>query len=576
VSHVWGVADFGRDGVSPSFSGFSVEFGGVQELSHLSITANAEIHNRADLISGLGSDLEHARDSDLLLSAYAKWGDQCAARLLGDFAFAIWDDRLKRLFCCRDHLAARPFFYWHKSSRFIFGSDPASILKAPGVAREFNRTKLAAMSASGGKNFRDEETFYSGILSLPGGSCMTVDRHGIRKWAYWDPENSPVSAPTRDNEVFEGLRELIFASVRARLRGRSTAGAFLSGGLDSSAVVAIAARCLEKDNRPLITLSSVMPDPSPPGLTDEREYIDEFRSWPNVRREYVTAPGRGPFDHIEDLSYFERAFTWSSRHYLYNAFQETAAARGLDVLMDGVGGELGPSCWGQDYHLELAASLRWTTLARELAGRRAVRGTHPIRTLASQARNSLLPNRSFQPLHFFTPALIRECDAPHQGKRHWPNQRGSQAAMLRLFLQRHANVQPESPPAPYCYPLLDKRIVEFCIAAPSRLKVRDGYDRYLIRGALDGILPRKIQWRTTKKPFAPDYYVRFNAQLPKAREFVAAIGARDPVRSIIDVDLLAKLLVPVDPVKGKWEALVSVPGTIYLIAFLRQFAEFRP
>jgi len=77
-------------------------------------------------------------------------------------------------------------------------------------------------------------------------------------------------------------------------------------------------------------------------------------------------------------------------------------------------------------------------------------------------------------------------------------------------------------------------------------------------------------------PFAPDYFVRYNAQLPKARDFVAAIGARDPVRTIVDIDRLAKLLTPVDPVQGKWEALVSIPGTIYLIAFLRQFSEFRP
>jgi asparagine synthase (glutamine-hydrolysing) len=321
-----------------------------------------------------------------------------------------------------------------------------------------------------------------------------------------------------------------------------------------------------------------MQDSSPRGLKDEREYIDEFSPWPNLRRELISAPGRGPFDHIEDVSRFETAFTWSSRRYLYDAFQETAAARGLDVLLDGIGGELGPSCWGANYYLELATTFRWMTLARELARRHAVKGVHPVRTLASQVRNSLYPNHGFRPLLYFTPELIHECDAPHEMKRHWPNHRRTHLELLRLFLQRHANVRTTSPPAavPYCYPFLDKRIVEFCIAVPARLKVRDGYDRCLIREALDGILPRRIQWRTDKKPFGSDYYVRYNAQLPKARDFVAAIGPRDPVRTIVDVDRLAKSLEPVDPVKGKWEALVSIPATIYLIAFLRQFAEFRP
>jgi hypothetical protein len=106
--------------------------------------------------------------------------------------------------------------------------------------------------------------------------------------------------------------------------------------------------------------------------------------------------------------------------------------------------------------------------------------------------------------------------------------------------------------------------------------VHDGYPRYPIRGALEGILPPRIQWRTTKAPFSPDYFVRYNAQLGIAREFVAAIGPRDPVRSVIDVDRLEKVLLPVDPVKGSVAARDDVPLTLYMICFLRQFSEFRP
>ena len=111
---------------------------------------------------------------------------------------------------------------------------------------------------------------------------------------------------------------------------------------------------------------------------------------------------------------------------------------------------------------------------------------------------------------------------------------------------------------------------------PSDLCVRNGYNRYLIRGALDGILPRRVQWRTDKVPFSPDYFVRYNTQLGKAREFVAAIGPKDPVRSVIDVDRLWTMLQPVEPNSRSPIARDVVPGTIYAICFLRQFAEYRP
>jgi hypothetical protein len=124
--------------------------------------------------------------------------------------------------------------------------------------------------------------------------------------------------------------------------------------------------------------------------------------------------------------------------------------------------------------------------------------------------------------------------------------------------------------------LLDKRILEFCLALPAGMNVRDGYQRYLIRRALDGVLPPRIQWRTSKAHFSPDYYVRYNAQLGMARSFVAAIGSRDPVRSVIDVNRIEKMLIPVDVATVNVAARDDVPVTLYTINFLRQFPEFQP
>jgi hypothetical protein len=126
------------------------------------------------------------------------------------------------------------------------------------------------------------------------------------------------------------------------------------------------------------------------------------------------------------------------------------------------------------------------------------------------------------------------------------------------------------------YPLLDKQVLEFCLALSGGYKIRDGYSRYPIRKALDGLLPPRIQWRTGKTAFSPDYYARYNRQRPLALKFVAGIGNRDPIRQIVDVDALSRLLQqPSLPDKGMI-ALSTIPATIYLICFLRQFSDFRP
>jgi asparagine synthase (glutamine-hydrolysing) len=130
------------------------------------------------------------------------------------------------------------------------------------------------------------------------------------------------------------------------------------------------------------------------------------------------------------------------------------------------------------------------------------------------------------------------------------------------------------------FPFLDKRVLEFCLAVPSNLKVRNGYKRYLIRAGLDGVLPPAIQWRTSKLAFSPDYQIRYNAQREQVHSFLESISATDPVREVVDVERI-KSLSATDMANARAAtfddvaAMHVVPLGIYTIAFLRQFSEFR-
>ncbi len=547
------------------------------QFPHLTIRADVRLDNREDLRKKLADELilPAEDDSDLLLAAYAKWGEQCGHFLLGEFSFAIWDDLLGRLFCCRDHVGFRAFFYWRGDGRFVFANHIELVLAQPGVPRHLNRRKFAALAVPTAQHMRSEETFHAGIFSLPAGSWMTVQRDGVRQQKYWDIDLEALPAvPKRREEAFEALRDVLFQAVECRMDPDAPVAAMLSGGLDSSAIVSIAARCLEKQNRQLTAVAAVLPEESRRHFCDEREYIDEFRSWPNVSIKYVTAPGRGPFDSLHDQTHFTANPLQSSRVFLIDECEKAAVDDGCGSLLWGTGGEFGVTCWSKRYYTDLAVRLRWLKLARELKNQRMSRKGSPLRRLAGEFLDILNPERGRAQVFLIARSLQNEYHPrPVRGTRS-PFQRQFQADQIRFWLRRHAIEDFTTIPA--SQPLLDRRVLEFCLALPTDMNVHDGYPRYFVRGALDGVLPPRIQWRTDKMAFSADYILRYNAQLGMAREYVAAIGPGDPVRSVIDVEHLGKLLIAVDAAGKRASARDIVPSTLYAIRFLRQFSEFRP
>jgi asparagine synthase (glutamine-hydrolysing) len=572
---VGGLVDFGNPHRSDlrTFSSFHSS----PEFPHLSVIADASLHNAAELRVTLAQP--EAGDSwQLILAAYVKWGQACSPFLLGEFSFALWDDRIQELFCCRDHLGLKNLFYWHRESLFAFSSSIERLLQFPPVPRQLNPRKFASLAVPTAHHYDDQETFHSGILSLPAGSCMTIKKGLVRQSTYWKPHVGDTWNPRRADDAYDALRDVLTQAVECRLTSDAPAVALLSGGLDSSAVVALAARCLEKQNRSLTTLSAVLPEGQTTTLTDERSYIDEFRSWPNVQIQYVTAPGRGPFDSMNDVNRYAVSPLHSSTRYLYEEFERIAHGIGAHSVLGGEGGELGATTWSNRYYLQLAARFRWIRLFSEMRRLRKVSNSSPFRIVAGQLRNVLFPGKTRRPMFLLAQGFKNQFRFRPAFHGRSLSERQYQAELINYWMKKHASRHFNSPDGlvPRSYPLLDKRVIELCLRLPASLNVRGGYHRCFVRYALDGVLPKRIQWRTSKKPFSPDYFVRYNSQLKLATDFVASIAPNDPVRSVIDVDGLETCLrEPVDPVKGSLAARMEVPNTLYAINFLRQFSDFR-
>jgi asparagine synthase (glutamine-hydrolysing) len=572
----------------------------------LTITADARIDNREELFQALGTphqERPYIPDSGLILRAYEKWQEDCPAHLVGNFAFAIWDGKQQQLFCANDHLGLCPIIYYHCQHHLIFASEAKAILAVPGVPHILNEKKLAALPFLASVFLEAESTFFDGLSILPKATRMTVRAQGIQKHPYWVPSPAIHSPCKTEAAYLEAFREVVGQAVGARLRSAFPVAAQLSGGLDSSAVVAVAAPLLEARGQRLITLSAVLPEDAPATEREERFYIEQFRGWGNLHQVYITDPWRGPFDDLDRLVWGAESPNSHSRHFLYTAFVEAARAQHARVMLDGLGGELGPTFYGDGYLAECLLRGRWLRLLRNLHGlaqrehrswrqvfkREVLRAILPatvLQRLGDKLRYNLQQWLDQCPLQraFVTSRVGADIpklmDAARQLSKPYANHRLNQCRGMALRRSVHwgafvgyENVQITSP-------FLDKRVLEFCLAAPGHLKMRNGFKRYFVRAGLDQILPPAIQWRTTKLPASPDYHLRYNRQRQQALDFLATIAPNDPVRTVVDIDKVRAMAQHhmtghSDNTPENFAAMHSVPKGLMLIHFLRQFNAYQ-
>ncbi len=202
-------------------------------------------------------------DAELVLRAYECWGEDCPNRLLGDFAFAIWDARNQRLFCARDYVGVKPFYYHRSASFFAFGSEIRAVLALDAVPRRLNESRLADFLVEELDREDEESTFYQDVQRLPAGHSLTVSPGRFAVRDYWNLKAPPVLKLGSLREYGEAFREIFVDAVRCRLRSTHPVGSTLSGGIDSSSVVCTIRELLAAElKEPLHTISLVDADES--------------------------------------------------------------------------------------------------------------------------------------------------------------------------------------------------------------------------------------------------------------------------------------------------------------------------
>jgi asparagine synthase (glutamine-hydrolysing) len=217
------------------------------------IVFNGEVYNHERLrgeLEAAGHVFRTRSDTEAILHAYEEWGPECVKRLRGMFAFAIWDERAQRLFLARDHVGIKPLYWTEAGGRFLFGSEIKALLQAPEVPRAVDREALHHYLTY--LYVPAPLSMFAGIRQLPPGHRMTWERGRVAVEEWWGGPaamlDGPEGPPVTTDDAWRVLRE----SVQAHMIADVPLGAFLSGGLDSTLIVAAMAELMD---RPPMTFS---------------------------------------------------------------------------------------------------------------------------------------------------------------------------------------------------------------------------------------------------------------------------------------------------------------------------------
>lgn len=478
------------------------------------LTMDARIDNREELAKEIelpDRPMTEIGDSEFILGAYRKWGEECPQYLLGDFTFAIWDEEKKQLFCSRDHVGVKQFYYYIDDNYFIFSNDIENLLFHPKVPQFFNKNTIASFLKNDSV-IRVRETFFSSIEKLPPASSLCINNSIKKEKKYWRIEESKSIEYASSEEYIIKLRELFEQAVEARVRTNFPIASHLSGGIDSSPIAVLAARKLKKINKQIDAYNWITPP--------NKEYDYEIEAWSFSRE---IAKQEENINHIEFsitpefiAKEYEKydVFTKGTMQYWEEKYiQESMRISNTRTLLSG---------WGGD---ELITYNGYTFIAGLFSQGKIISGLRQLidvkkyydmkwnsfarftfrQILQYKSLNSLRHIYKDSPSKKYNKFLTKQFAnfmLKHKDKDVAWNTVGIHKRQIFLYNHGHLQERMESwalsafaKRFEYRFPLLDKRIIEFAVGVPEKLYFPyKGKERPLIKNAIYDLLPPHILW----------------------------------------------------------------------------------
>lgn len=515
------IIDLTPDGAQP------MHWGG----GRYTLTFNGEIYNYIEIrdeLKAMGVEFHTHSDSEVILAAYATWGEACVRRFNGMWAFVIHDRVRNVLFGSRDRFGVKPFYYVEDAARFAFASEIRQLLPLLPAAR-VNVPRLTDFILT---SFSDHtnETYFRDVRKLPASHNFVFDlaSRQLTISRYYEVRLNEALRSATPAESVQAYGDIFRDAVRLRLRSDVKVGTCLSGGLDSSSVAAVAARLHAQQTRdPFAAITAVSEQASNDESMFARQVVEHSGLlWLPVKPTYD--------DFVQTLpavvSAQEEPYAGPSISMQYFVMRQ-ARANGVTVLLDGQGGDETLLGYEKYFAAYYAALFRRQGLRAAVAGlRRAGRNnakmnlrnslmylvgglSSPARYWFYRWRHSYL--RDPGPLPWFLSAFAREA----------LNEYGLQKLEIEStnlpILLRYEDKNSMAHSIETRLPFLDYRALETALSIPTEHKIRDGWTKWILREAMKDELPESITWRRNKFGFEAPETIWLRQHLPEMQRVVA-------------------------------------------------------
>ena len=523
------------------------------------LVADLRLDNRDDLLRLLNIPHTRARflsDADILLGALERWDEACLERLVGDYAFILFNSTKHQMLLARDPLGQRPLHYHRGNGFFAVASMPRGLHALPEVpyGPDHDRiTRWLALRPNVGT-----QTFFSGVERVEPGHVVRVTPAGVLTRRFWLPRPRTIVLKG-PQEYAEALRERLDEAVHSRLRGVREIGAHLSSGFDSSAVSATAARLLAPRGGKVVAFTAVPREaydgPCPSDrIADESPLAAATASlYSNMEHVLIRSLGKSPLDELDrSFTFFDHPAVDASNMVWHNGINDAVRERGLDVLLAADMGNITLSYDGLLLLPELFRQgrlLRWWREFRAIVARRGLRR----RGVVARTFGPWVPGEIWTwiervvngkcPDVFEFSAIHPERLAKLEMTGHKRRLGGDSPFRRRVDFLRSVDfgnfnkgilggwqIDRRDPTA-------DLRLIEFCLAVPTDQFQRDGQTRALARLALSDRLPRAVLEERKRGLQAADWHERLTAvrdrvaaELDRLSACPEAVQALDPER----------------------------------------------
>lgn len=477
------------------------------EKKNIELVLNGEIYNYKDLREELkiaGHKFVTDSDSETIVHGYEEWGLEVIEKLRGMFTFVLYDKEKNVLFIGRDRLGIKPLYYAKHDGRLVFGSEIKGLLKGFDIDTTQNNKAIYRFL-----NHRihdiDDETFFKNIYRLLPGHFMLVQPDGsfdIKK--YWDPSFNPEFKSRKSDEAYaEEFKEIFSKAVDLHLIGDVPVGVTLSGGLDSSGITSLAKTLYDKNypdaDQEIIAFSAVHPGEK----IDESEYIDTVVKATGIKSVKIVPQVDTFWEDFEKWNYFQEEPVISGAPYAYYTVMREAT-KDVTVLLSGQGGDellAGYIPYFMTY-LQTAWDQKkfWPMLRETWMGKDLYFKFMMQKLGATRSKDNLILPKSSMRSDFVDE--FRSLDSEMVYSRNLNERLYTDVTSLTTpALLRYEDKNSMANSLESRVPFFDHKVVEYIFNLPVDQKIKFGWNRYIYRQAMKGIIPEKNRLRRSKVGF---------------------------------------------------------------------------